>query len=1159
MKNLLQFLFTLGLLFFGNFLLAQNLDFTIKFNTYTSEYEVYAKPDFTDNTFFVSAGSQLSIAVPASVPDAPFVITSVTGGPWGDNSRVFAPSADTNHDFHAIASDGLTLANFANGVEELLFTFKLPLGGCVEGVRLFENTSDPQSSDSGMFGTDFNNFFGDAFILFSDLYQANYDNNGTVCSDPMLVPIPLTVEMDSSGVVCMNVLDANQLDSFTVNTCGATNGTPNATITGSVVCVAYQPNANYVGTDSICVIVCDQTGNCDTTTVPITVVAPPLVTTVPEPPIAYPSPIGVPQDSTISVCVPVLDPNAGSTFTPSLCGVPNGTATPSINNGNLCLTFTPDSGFSGDTEICVIVCDATNLCDTVTIPVNVYPLPLQADSTQAPIATIPAIVTPEDTPISVCGTIADPNTTDTYTTSICTTPANVTATSSIDNTNNQVCVTVTPNLHFNGHDVVCVVVCDQNNLCDTIQVPVTVTPVNDKPIAVLDRDTTDEDILLVFQVQENDIEIDNDPLTTTVIGNSTQGSTPTVVNDSISYLPPLNFYGTDTITYQVCDNGTPQLCDTAIAIIQVGPINDVPVAMGDTTNVNEDEYVIVMVQMDDEDVDMDDLTTRVIVDPTHGSFSILAMDSIQYRADTNYHGMDMLMYEICDNGLAPQLCDTATVYINIQPINDKPIARNDSAIVTMNINNNIFPIQINDSDIEDSLLYTTPISSSRGATLSAVDDTLLRYDPPTNYFGFDTVMYEICDHDTPDLCDTATVIVYVKPDYDNDGIANVDDLDDDNDGIPDAIEGFGDADGDGIPNNLDLDSDNDGIQDILEAGGADANGDGRIDIVGTDFDAADADDDGIMDIIDSGNGVGDTLSNLTNGSIYTNFPTNAIDTDGDSIPDYLDIDSDNDGIVDLIEAGGVDTDGDGRIDTLVDTDSDGWTDIYDADYDNILSNGLDNEQSTDASTGPLMVTDADANNDGTPGTAGNGGFNGGDFDGDTVPDFRDLDSDNDGIPDLIEVGGTDTDGNGIVDNFNDADNDGYDDNYDTDDDGTPSVEDPTTEPLVTTDPEGTTNDGRPEDDDNDGTAINGITADIDSDGNPDYKDLDADNDGIPDLIEMGGIDDRYVASPLTTTDSEGTTDDGRPEDDDNDGTTYNGLTADVDMDGLPDSEDLDAG
>ena len=275
MKNLLHSLFTLGLLFFGNFLLAQNFDFTIKFNTTTSEYEVYAKPDFTNNTYFVSAGSQISIAVPASVTDAPFTVTSVMGGPWMDNSRVFAPSADTDYDFHGIASDGLSLASFTNGVEQLLFKFQLPLDGCVEGIRLFENTSDPQQNDAGMFGTDFNNFFGDAFVLYSDYYQANYENTGTICSDPLLIAIPLTIEMDSSGTVCMNVLDANPLDSFTVATCGAANGTPSATINGSLVCVDYTPNTSYIGLDSICVIVCDQTNNCDTATIPVTILPPP--------------------------------------------------------------------------------------------------------------------------------------------------------------------------------------------------------------------------------------------------------------------------------------------------------------------------------------------------------------------------------------------------------------------------------------------------------------------------------------------------------------------------------------------------------------------------------------------------------------------------------------------------------------------------------------------------------------------------------------------------------------------------------------------------------------------------------------------------------------------------------------------------------------------
>ena len=267
-------------------------------------------------------------------------------------------------------------------------------------------------------------------------------------------------------------------------------------------------------------IVCDQTNNCDTATIPVTILPPPLVTSLPQPPIIYNNPILTPQDSTVDICIPVLDPNTGDTFTPMLCGSSDGTATSAIDNGNLCVSFTPTAGFLGDTEICVIVCDQTNLCDTVDIPVTVYPIPLDIDSTQNPIVSFPPIITPEETPISVCGPISDANLGDVFTANICNTPSNVAATATIDNANNQVCVSITPDQDFNGHDAVCLVVCDQDGLCDTIQVPITVTPVNDHPTAVDDTVVTDEDIPVVIQVQNNDMDIDGDSMFTALIASS---------------------------------------------------------------------------------------------------------------------------------------------------------------------------------------------------------------------------------------------------------------------------------------------------------------------------------------------------------------------------------------------------------------------------------------------------------------------------------------------------------------------------------------------------------------------------------------------------------------------------------------------------------------
>ena len=63
-------------------------------------------------------------------------------------------------------------------------------------------------------------------------------------------------------------------------------------------------------------------------------------------------------------------------------------------------------------------------------------------------------------------------------------------------------------------------------------------------------------------------------------------------------------------------------------------------------------------------------------------------------------------------------------------------------------------------------------------------------------------------------------------DTDKDQVGNNKDLDDDNDGILDSLEGNDDFDNDGIPNSLDSDSDGDGCPDVVEAGYIDSDNDG---------------------------------------------------------------------------------------------------------------------------------------------------------------------------------------------------------------------------------------------------------------------------------------------------------------------------------------------
>ncbi len=177
-------------------------------------------------------------------------------------------------------------------------------------------------------------------------------------------------------------------------------------------------------------------------------------------------------------------------------------------------------------------------------------------------------------------------------------------------------------------------------------------------------------------------------------------------------------------------------------------------------------------------------------------------------------------------------------------------------------------------------------------------------------------------------CDTETTDIYtLNADTDDDCVDDIIDIDDDNDGILDTVESGGvnpdtDADGDGVPLFLD-DDDSDGAigntNGLIEAG-FDADGDG----VANHLDL-DADNDGIPDNVEAQTTLVYTPPNADSQATYTTnnglnsaylpggiTPTN---TDGVDNPDYLDLDSDNEGANDTTEAGitlaNNDTDGDG--------------------------------------------------------------------------------------------------------------------------------------------------------------------------------------------------------------------------------------------------------
>lgn len=160
--------------------LAQTVDYTIRYSISESRYEVYARPNFSQSQYLWGS-SQVSIVVPATVANSAFNVSSAAAGGWVDNSQVYGV---LGADFHGVGSNGVKV-DLTKDVETLLFTFVLPGGACVPGLRLFVNGSDPDSSAPGMMGGDFSNtmYSANDILGANNLYIQNYANTGTVCTN----------------------------------------------------------------------------------------------------------------------------------------------------------------------------------------------------------------------------------------------------------------------------------------------------------------------------------------------------------------------------------------------------------------------------------------------------------------------------------------------------------------------------------------------------------------------------------------------------------------------------------------------------------------------------------------------------------------------------------------------------------------------------------------------------------------------------------------------------------------------------------------------------------------------------------------------------------------------------------------------------------------
>jgi hypothetical protein len=298
-------------------------------------------------------------------------------------------------------------------------------------------------------------------------------------------------------------------------------------------------------------------------------------------------------------------------------------------------------------------------------------------------------------------------------------------------------LTYTPFTNYNGSDQFSFYINDQKYDSSEAIVTITVEPVNDAPSAYPQSLTTDEDINLPITLTGSDVDT-GDLLTYEIVNDPTMGDL-TGVGDEWTYEPGLNFYGDDSFTYRVFD-GTVYSSPATISI-HVNPINDVPVAYGQSLSTDEDTNL--SITLTGQDVDGENISFRVVNQPDFGIL-IGSGANRTYQPNPDYNGSDFFTFVVNDGhgDSSP-----ATISITIDPVNDAPVAILDNYQVTMNeeLVVNAPGVLTNDSDVDGDSISTDLVSNVTHGNLVLSSNGSFTYTPVSSYIGLDSFEYRVYD------------------------------------------------------------------------------------------------------------------------------------------------------------------------------------------------------------------------------------------------------------------------------------------------------------------------------------------------------------------------------------------------------------------------------
>ena len=611
-------------------------------------------------------------------------------------------------------------------------------GSDVDGDVAYQITGAPRHGTLG----------GDAPSL---IYMPEVDYNGpdsftfTVTDDagavsaPARVSIEVTpvndapvamsqsVAVDEDGAVAI-VLAGSDVDGDIV-AYQVTDPPRHGTLGGDAPSLTYMPEVDYNGPDSFTFTVTDDAG---AVSAPARVSI--EVTPVNDAPVAMSQSVAVDEDGAVAIVLAGSDVDgdivAYQVTDPPRHGTLGGDA-PS-------LTYMPEVDYNGpDSFTFTVTDDAGAVSAPARVSIEVTPV------NDAPVAMSQSVAVDEDGTVAIVLAGSDVDG-DIVAYQVTDPPRHGTLGGDAPS------LTYMPEVDYNGPDSFTFTVTDGDGTVSTpADVSITVTPVNDAPVAMSQSVAVDEDGAVAIVLAGSDVDGDivayqvTDPPRHGTLG----GDAP-----SLTYMPEVDYNGPDSFTFTVTD-GDGTVSTPADVSITVTPVNDAPTALAQTVAVASGQAIDIVLEGTDVDGTVDGY--EITVAPQHGALSGTA-PMLKYTPEAGFTGMDAFTFTVTDD--AGAVSAPARVSIEVTPVNDAPVAMSQSVAVD---EDGAVAIVLAGSDVDGDIVAYQVTGPPRHGTLGG-DAPSLTYMPEVDYNGPDSFTFTVTD-DAGAVSAPARVSIEVTP------------------------------------------------------------------------------------------------------------------------------------------------------------------------------------------------------------------------------------------------------------------------------------------------------------------------------------------------------------------------------------------------------------